>query len=111
MKNRAAQRVEDCVPAAEMENGARPPSQVTSNCTEQRQICKNVVNKFLPNQSLPSYAAVWSLLMKARTSWLVLEPSSRTPLCFGSKSCRPLLELGPGYLVHLEVPVFLTRSA
>ena len=27
-----------------------------------------------------------------------------------SKSCRPLLELGPGYLVHLEVPVFLTRS-
>lgn len=28
-----------------------------------------------------------------------------------SRSCRPLLELGPGYLVRLEVPVSLTRSA
>lgn len=36
MKNWAIQRVENCVPVAEMENDARPPPLVTSNCTEQR---------------------------------------------------------------------------
>lgn len=49
--------------------------------------------------------------MRVQTSWLVLEPFSRIPLCFGSKLCRPLLELDLEYLVHLEVPVFLVKSA
>ena len=49
--------------------------------------------------------------MREQTYWLVLAPFSRIPLCFGSRSRRPLLELGLGYLVRLEVPVFLIRSA
>lgn len=85
------------------------PSQATSNCTERLRSakgCKQVLAKPIPSSS-------WSpgpLLMRGQTSSLVLEPFSHIPLCFGSKLCRPLLELGLEYLVHLEVLVFLIRS-
>lgn len=85
------------------------PSQATSNCTQRLRSAKGV-NKFLPSQSLPRHGATGPLLMRGQTSSLVLEPFSHIPLCFGSKLCRPLLELGLGYLVHLEVLVFLIRS-
>lgn len=97
------------MPVAGMEMVPAQPSQVTSDHTSDSRFAKGV-NEFLPNQSLPFCRATGPLLTRVQTSWLVLEPFSHIPLCFGSRSCKPLLARGLGYLVHLEVLVFLIRS-
>lgn len=61
---------------------------------------------------IPSAAAEQVFaLMRGRIFWLVLELFFHILLCFGSRLCKPLLGLDPGYLAHLGVPGYLIRSA